>query len=193
MKTLADSISKYSKINHTILEEITNQFHPFSLEKKEYLIKAGEVAKSLVYIKAGYIRMFHSDIDGNETTVWIGSNDKFITAISSFVFQRPSFWNIEAITDCELLIIKRESHFHLCKKYREWLDFENFLLSQALASLEYRMFVQMNLSAQERYLEFFKKGPGIFNQVPSKHLASYLGMSPETLSRLRKNEHSYLD
>ncbi|RKN81143.1 Crp/Fnr family transcriptional regulator [Ulvibacterium marinum] len=175
----------HSHMDKNVKNEILAQFNPLKLKNKELLVKSGEIAMSMIYIDSGYLRMFNTDRDGNEATVWIGSNGKFITAISSFVFQKPSFWNIEAITDSQVHIIHRDKHFHLCKKYREWLDFENFLLSKTLAALEYRMFVQMNLSAQKRYDEFFKGNPSVFNQIPSKYIASFLGMSPETLSRVR--------
>ncbi|MEM7486089.1 MAG: Crp/Fnr family transcriptional regulator [Bacteroidota bacterium] len=188
MTALIESLSLFSNIDDSILDEIVLEFDKVSLKRKECLVNAGEIAGVLAYIDSGYIRMFNIDVDGNETTVWIGSNGKFITDISSFVFKKPSFWNIEALTDCQLRIIKRDSHFQLCKKYREWLDFENFLLSKALVSLEYRMFVQMNLSAEERYKEFFKKNSLFFNDISLKHIASFLGMSAETLSRLRKNK-----
>lgn len=188
LKTLAESISKYSNIDTVLLAEIIDQFSARSVTKKEYLVKAGEMTKALIFIASGHVRMFNTDKEGNETTMWIGSKGQFITAISSFVFQQPSFWNIAAITDCQVHIIGREKHFELCKQHRDWLDFENVLLSKNLAALEYHMFAQMNLSAEARYRALFKKKSSIFNHVPGKYIASFLGMSPETLSRLRKNE-----
>ncbi len=168
------------------MAEIATNFESQFLSRKTQWIKAGELAQQLALIETGHMRMYRLE-NGKDKTVWIGGPGKFITSISSFVDRRPGLWNIETLTDCRVHIIKRDSHFHLCKQFQEWLEFENLLLSKAIGALEYRNYELINLKATERYLSLFSKNPSLFLDVPAKYIASLLGISEETLSRLRKN------
>ena len=190
MRFLTQTLSSQIKIPEATLAQITAAFQENQLPRKTQLVAAGEIARQLVCIETGYLRMYRID-EGKETTVWIGGSGRFITSISSFVDQRPSAWSIESLTDCKIHAIKRDSHFELCERYREWLDFENLLLAKALSALEYRTFELMKLKAEARYQTFFRKHPDMFLHIPSKYIASLLGLSEETLSRLKKKDRAF--
>lgn len=189
MSFLTDTLRKHVSVSKQSLTEISCSFTERKLSRKAQWVHAGDVSRELALIETGYLRMYRLD-EGKDTTIWIGSSGKFVTSLSSFVDQRPSLWNIEALTDSKLHIIKRDSHFRLCEQFREWLEFENVLLSKALAALEYRNFELQKLSAENRYLSLFQKCPSMFLDVPAKYIASLLGISEETLSRLRKNRRN---
>ncbi len=189
MSFLADTLRKFVAVQESALTEISNCFETKSLTRKTKWVRAGELSLELALIETGYLRMYRID-EGKETTVWIGGSGKFITSLSSFVDQRPSVWNIEALSDCQLHIIKRDSHFRLCAQFREWLEFENLLLTKAISALEFRNYELQKLKAEDRYLALFEKTPAIFLEVPAKYIASLLGISEETLSRLRKNHRN---
>lgn len=186
MSFLSNTLLKYVKLQPKELQEISSHFEERPLPKKQRLITAGELTNYLALIESGYMRMYRLE-DGKETTVWIGGAGKFITSVTSFIDQRPGIWTIEAITDCQLHVIKRDSHFMLCDRYREWLAFENLLLSKAVSALEYRTYELLTWKAEDRYQALFSKHPSLFLDVPAKHIASLLGLTEETLSRLRKN------
>ncbi len=142
----------------------------------------------MAFIESGYLRMFDL-IDGKEITFWIGSNGKFITSLSSFVFETPNFWNIQAVTDCTLHVIDRDTHSKLCKTQPKWLEFDNILLAHSFALLEQKMLSQLHTTSQQRFNTLFKEHPQLFNHVPLQYIASMLGITPETLSRLRQHSN----
>ena len=187
MNFLSQTIQSQVKISPDILQEIVSHFERVEVPRKAKLVQAGEVAQKLACIEKGYLRMYKIDPEGNETTIWIGGPGKFITSISSFIHQKPSLWNIEALTPGEVYLIKRDSHFQLCEFYREWLDFENLLLSKALDALEFRTYELMSLKAEDRLRLLFERNPQLLLDVPAKYIASLLGITEETMSRLKKN------
>lgn len=139
----------------------------------------------MAFIESGYMRMY--DIaDGKEITLWIGSTGKFMTSLSSFVFQTSNNWNIQAITDCKLYVINRENHFNLNRIEPKWLEFDNFLLANSFALLEKKMFTQLHTTAKQRFHSLLDEDPELFKNVPLQYISSMLGITPESLSRLRK-------
>ncbi len=189
MKQLEACILEHVSIEKNKLQQITSKFTPRKLKKGSYLLKAGARCQELVFIKEGYLRMYDF-ADGKEITFWIGSTGSFLTSLSSFIFQTPNFWNIQAITDCEILVINRKDHFDLLKKYPQWMEVDNLILAKAFALLEQSMFSQLHTTAQQRYQSLLERNPNIFKFVPLQYIASMLGITPETLSRLRKNKAS---
>lgn len=186
MEQLKNCITNQINIDKKSLESIVSSFEIKTIKKGDYFLKSGGICRKMAFIQSGYLRMY--DIaDGKEITFWIGSNGKFITSLSSFIFETENFWNIHAVTDCEILVISREKHFELCKQQPKWLEFDNLLLARSFALLEKSMFSQLHTTAQQRFENLLKVEPALFNHVPLQHIASMLGITPESLSRLRKN------
>lgn len=186
MEQLRNCINNQIQIDKESLESIVSSFEVKTIKKGEFFLRSGRICRKMAFIKSGYLRMY--DIaDGKEITFWIGSNGKFITSLSSFIFETENFWNIQAVTDCEILVISKEKHFELCKQQPKWLEFDNLLLAHSFALLEKSMFSQLHTTAQQRFENLLKEEPALFNHVPLQHIASMLGITPESLSRLRKN------
>ncbi|MFV1450445.1 Crp/Fnr family transcriptional regulator [Maribacter sp. HS] len=186
MEQLRNCISNQIKIDKESLESIVSAFDIQTIKKGEFFIKSGRICQEMAFIQSGYLRMY--DIaDGKEITFWIGSNGKFITSLSSFIFKSENFWNIQAVTDCTIFVIKRQKHFELCKQQPKWLEFDNLLLAHSFALLEKSMFSQLHTTAQQRFENLLNDEPALFNHVPLQYIASMLGITPESLSRLRKN------
>ncbi len=186
MKLLEDCITKQVSMDKESLERVLSKFEKVEIKKNEYVLQSGKVCREMAFIATGYLRMY--DIaDGKEISFWIGSSGKFITSVSSFVFQTPNFWNIQAITDCTLYVISREKHMELCKTEPKWLEFDNLLLAHSFALLEKSMFSQLHTTAKERFENLMEEEPELFQYVPLHYIASMIGIAPESLSRLRKN------
>jgi len=185
MKLLKDCISSQITINETSLDNIISNFKPLKLSKGEYFLKAGKSCNQMAFIASGYLRMYDL-VDGKEITFWIGSEGKFITSLSSFVFETSNIWNIQAITDCELYIINRKDHFVLSRQEPKWLEFDNKLLAYSFALLEKSMFSQLHTTAKQRYDNLLNEDPDLFKNVPLQYIASMIGITPESLSRLRR-------
>ena len=186
MKQLRNCISNQVTIESKALDTILSAFEPQELSKGQFFLRSGNICRQMAFIESGYLRMYNV-ADGKEITFWIGSSGKFITSLSSFVFQTSNFWNIQAVTDCQLYVISRDKHFELGKTQPKWLEFDNLLLAHSFALLEQSMFAQLHTTAKQRYEKLMQDDPTLFNQVPLQYIASMLGITPETLSRLRNN------
>lgn len=172
-------------MDHTALRHTLESFETITLKKGEHLLESGKICQNMAFIKTGFLRMY-SLADGNEITLWIGSKGKFITSVSSFVFQTSNFWNIQAVRDSELHIITREKHLKLCDTNPKWLEFDNLLLAHSFALLEKSLFQKLYTTAQQRLEALMKEEPTLFNHVPLQYIASMLGITPVSLSRLRR-------
>ncbi len=186
MEQLKNCIASQVDIDKKSLESILSYFEVEIIKKGDYFLKSGQRCRKMAFIESGYFRMY--DVaDGKEITLWIGSSGKFITSVSSFVFEDENYWNIQALTDCRILVISRESHFALCKEQVKWLEFDNTLLARSFALLEKRMFAHLHTTAQQRFEQLLEEEPELFNSVPLHYIAAMLGITAESLSRLRKN------
>ena len=186
MKELQTCIAEHIQIHPDDMALILSRFQPKTLKKGDFLLKSRSICREMAFVRSGYLRTYDL-VDGKEITIWIASTGSFITSLTSFIYEKINYWNIQAITDCELMVINRKDHFDLLQKNNKWLEFDNFLLTQAFTILERNMFAQLHTTSRERYEALFQENPEIFNHVPLQYIASMLGITPETMSRLRKN------
>jgi CRP/FNR family transcriptional regulator, anaerobic regulatory protein len=176
-----------SNVSVTIEEAkvISTYFRTTLLKKGDYFVKAGRYCERLSFIKSGHIRVFVEATD-REVTQWIAPPGYFITDLSSFVSRTVAKWNMQALTDCEILEISRDGYDQLGKEVPVWKDLDRLFIVKCFGMLEARIFNHLYMSTEERFSELMKTQPELFNIVPLQYLASMLGMTPETLSRLRK-------
>ncbi len=167
------------------MDDILSVFETKEIAKGDYFLKSGNTCRQMAFIESGYMRMYNI-VEGKEITFWIGSEGKFITSLSSFIFESNNNWNIQAVTDCKLHVIGRENHFKLSQTQPKWLEFDNRLLAHSFALLEKSMFSQLHTTAKQRFHNLLSEEPHLFKNVPLQYIASMLGIAPESLSRLRK-------
>lgn len=167
------------------LAAIASCFVPNEVRKGDYLLKQGRICNQLSFIHSGLIRIYAIKGD-KEVTQWISTPGYFVTDLASFTFSTPARWNIQALTDCELYTIDRESYNKLGEAVPQWHQLEKLFIAKCFIILEERVNSHLFMTAEERYQQLVAKQPELFNQVPLQFLASMLGMTPETLSRLRK-------
>ena len=109
-----------------------------------------------------------------------------MTDIASFLFRNPSRFNIHALTDTRLYTIEHEQYIGMGKLMPKWNEFEKLFIAKCFVMIENRVFDLISKPAEERYQQLFDQNRELFNQVPLQYLASMLGMTPETFSRIRK-------
>ena len=172
-------------VAHDDVGKVTTFFKKETLKQGDFFARAGRFADKLSFIQSGIIRMY-ANLKDKEITQWIATSGGFVVDLYSFIAQTEARWNMHALTDCQLYTINRRDYEQLKKTVPNWIEHENLLLIQSFAFMEHRIFSHLSMTAEERYNELFKQKPELFNQVQLQYLATMLGMTPETLSRLRK-------
>jgi CRP/FNR family transcriptional regulator, anaerobic regulatory protein len=171
------------------LRAVSNLFKKQELKKGEFLLQMGVPANKMSFIRSGILRVFAIE-DGHEVTQWISTPGNFVTDLSSFIFEGGSRWNIQALTDSTLFTISKTDYTEIVKKVPRWHELEKLFIVKCFTFLENRVYTHLSRTAEERYILFFEQHPSLFNQVPLQYIASMLGMTPETFSRIRKKLQS---
>jgi len=172
-------------------EDIQEFFEPKEILKGEYFIKEGKYVKQMGFVEEGILREFLY-INGKDVTKWFSTKGYFAVDLSGFLFDQKAKVNYQAFTDTQILVLSKDNYNKISKVVPRWDKLEKMFLAKCFMVLEDRIVSHLALSAEERYDQFFAFNPQIFNQVPLIYIASLLGMTPETLSRIRKKrtEHT---
>ena len=179
--------SYFGVVEKDDLDKIVSFFKAKSVKKGDFLLTSGNRCNNLSFVHSGLLRMF-ATTETKEVTQWISTNGFFTGDLSSFIFGTPSHLSIQALADSEISTISKENYTQLGNLLPKWHEFEKLFIARCFITLEQRIFSHLSMSAEERYQAFFDQNPSLFNQVPLQYIASLLGMSPETFSRIRKKQ-----
>ncbi|MFD2969262.1 Crp/Fnr family transcriptional regulator [Sphingobacterium bambusae] len=156
-----------------------------SLRRDAFLSVAGVVETNLFYICSGSLKISVID-ERDEHIIRFGYRDNFIMALDSFISEKPSEFYIQAIKKTELKIISKQNYLRFIHADDERKTLWDIALQQLLLQQLDREIDLLTISPKERYLRVLRRSPQLFQEIPNKYIASYLRMSPETLSRLKK-------
>lgn len=159
---------------------------PRTLKKGEFFITEHHTCKEVAFIKSGILRSYYTAANAEEYTYCLTFPNQFMTAYSSLITGNPTVENIQAMSDVDLLIIKKEVIDDLADSSINGLKLLKTIAEQQYLHLEKRVFMYQKDAAKARYLELFKSHPDYIKQIPVKYLASFLAITPRHLSRLRK-------
>jgi CRP-like cAMP-binding protein len=185
-------LSQYIKSNVGILgqsdlDRLVSLFQRVKIKKGDYLLHSGRLCDKLCFVRSGLLRCF-SFTKNKEITQWIFTKGYFATDLASLIFNTPARWSIQALTDTELYIISKENYTSLKSVIPKWTEVERLVLVKYFTNMEERIYCHLSMTAEERYNLFFDRNRELFNQAPLQYLASMLGMTPETLSRIRNKK-----
>ena len=189
MQQLQVYIKNYFGISNEKLNVVSDLFQPETIKKGAFYIKKDAYCQKLSFVRNGLFRMFANHED-KEITQWIAGPDYFVADLSSLIFETPATWNIQALTDCELYSISSENYRKIDRLVPEWPQLEKLFIAKCFITMEQRVFSLISKSAEQRYKDLLAMNGELINQVPLQYIASMLGMTPETLSRIRKNSIS---
>lgn len=156
------------------------------LRKRQYLLQEGEVCKAIAFINKGLLRSYFVDEKSNERIIQFAPEGWFISDLHSFISNEYSKLNIDAVENSELVLITQKAHPYLENIIPEFFKFNYLQYRGAYISLQKRLTDMFTLSAEEKYTKLLNIYPDIMQRVPQHMIASYLGLTPETLSRVRK-------
>ena len=167
-------------------EEIAGMFSPKEIKKNEFLSKEERIYNEYFFLENGFIRSFAYDTEGNDVTTNFYSTGQVVFEVSSFFNRTISRENFQALADCEGWYITYDQLNHLFHSMHEFRDFGRSILVKGFSSLKIRMLSMITETAEQRYDTLLKTNPEIFQHVALKHIASYLGITDTSLSRIRK-------
>lgn len=173
-------------IDHQIVQKITETFCDFSLNKNKILINKETISTKTYFLEKGFMRSYILNEDDQEVTTTIYSAPCFVNDFLSFFTQQPAKEIYQTLTDCvfwETSLEHVQSNFHTIPEFRE---FSRLLFVINHSKLNDRLIDMVSKKAETRYLNLLKQQPSIFQHVPLKIIASYLGITDSTLSRIRK-------
>jgi len=180
------NIQKHISLSDLELQYLRSLLVVRNVQKKTFIQKQGQFCKKLFFVELGSLRAFHLDNEGKESTIMFAVKDWWITDMDCFVNQKPALFAIETLEDSKLI----ELEFHKLEKlFQEIPKFERFfriLFQNAYIREQSRALQNISFSTKERYWEFVKKYPAIVEKVTQKQIASYLGVTPEFLSTIKK-------
>ncbi len=180
-----DNIEKYFTLSEVEKETILGLTQIKKLRKKEFLLQEGEVSKCSAFVLSGCLRSYFVDTNGFEHILQFAKEDWWITDMMSITTQTAANLNIDAIQDSELLILTRENQLELFEKCPKMEKYFRIITEKGMANIQTRLLENMSLPAVQRYKNLTKKYPKIVEKVPQKLIASFLGITPEFLSKLR--------
>jgi CRP-like cAMP-binding protein len=162
-------------------------FVPRKLRKKQYLLQEGDVCKYVAFVEKGLLRSFTVDDKGHEHITQFAFEGWWIADQVSFLTGEPSEYNIEALEDCELLLLTKQAEDEMLEKIPKFERYFRILLQNNLIATQKRLASSLSQTAEERYNELISVCPDTLpKRLPQHMLASFLGISPETFSRIRK-------
>ena len=182
---LKKRIGALSPLTEEEWQEFSSKWKRKSALKNEYLLKPGRIENYFYFMGKGVIRVF-GEKDDEEINIGFTYDNEYSGVYDSFLAQTPAELYLQAITDCDMI---RISYVDLMEQFDKYKSIERWgrkFNGEMLVSVSRRQVEARSFSAEEKYKRLVENSPHIFQLVPQKYLASYLGMTPETLSRLRK-------
>ncbi|MFZ6052061.1 Crp/Fnr family transcriptional regulator [Halocola ammonii] len=183
---LKEFLTTNLEIDESDISSILQNCRTKLFKKDAYLIRRGELCKHTFFVEKGLLRQFSIDEKGKEHILSFAPENWFVTDRESAYFNQPSAFFIQAQEDSQVTMIDEDLIQRLAQKIPKFIDFNNRLLHNHIRHLQNRINLLLSADAEYRYLQFIAMYPDILLRVPQTMVASYLGITPESLSRVRK-------
>ncbi len=174
-------------INNDALHALLVRSKKITFQRNEIVIETGKTCNYIFFIRKGMLRSFYYDRKGKDITNWFANEDMIITAAQSFFRREPSFLRIEAIEDTVVRAISYDQLEEVFKKYQSLERFGRLVMTEIMMAVGKKAIYLQVKSADERYHELIKTHPDIFQRAKLGHIAGYLGITQQSLSRIRAN------
>ncbi len=185
-EALKDFIRSVYPMHEHEADTIVDHFSEKEYAKNDYFLAEGHVNRNYAFLEKGFMRAYAHDVDGNEVTTAFYGEHQVVCELSSFFKRIPSEENIQALTNCTVYYItfdELQVVFHAMPHFRE---FGRLVLVNAYTNLKQRMYTMLKNTAEERYANLVRTNPKVFQHAPLKYIATYLGITDTSLSRIRK-------
>ncbi|MEN8186788.1 MAG: Crp/Fnr family transcriptional regulator [Bacteroidota bacterium] len=186
---LSDFIPDFDLFSFLTKEEMEysrNFFKRTKLKKGDFLSKEGDICKKIAIVRSGILRSFYNK-DDEQLTTYFNIEGTIATALRSYLKEVPAYENMQAVTDVEIFYIEKKDMNKLFEDIPAWNKIVRIAMETLYVKMEERSISLQYNTAKERYLNFLVEFPNLANRIPLQYIASFLGITPETLSRIRKS------
>lgn len=180
-----DNIQKYISLTNEEKALILQVVQKKKLSRRDFFLQEGEICKSFAFVLSGCLRSYFIDSNGFEHILQFAIEDWWITDMMSLTTQSPANLYIDVIQDSELLVLTKENQLELFEKCPKMEKYFRIIIEKGMANIQSRLLENMSLPAIDRYKNLTKKYPQMVEKTPQKYIASFLGITPEFLSKLR--------
>lgn len=175
------------KVDEKLILDILNHCKVQMVKKNQFLLREGEICEHTFFVEKGLLRQFGIDDKGKEHILQFAPENWFMMDRESAYFNQPAKYFIQALEDTQVVLLDENFILQLSQTIPSFVEFNNRLLHSHISSQVKRIYQLLSASAEERYLDFINIFPDLLLRVPQLMVASYLGITPESLSRVRKD------
>ena len=184
---LKNSLEEHVSLTKEEWEYFKNYFRPKRMLKRQFLLQEGDVCRELAFVEKGSLYSYSVNSAGNKHVIRFAFEGWWMANLHSFFTEQPTRLNIEILENSELLMLDRKNHDKLLEELPAYERYNRIILQNAYVALQRRVENALGLTAEEKYDRLIEESPAFLNRVPLNLVASYMGVSPETLSRVRAN------
>lgn len=184
--TLKTFLTSNTDLDQASVDELTAKCKSQTVKKGDFLLRQGEICRHTFYVQQGLLRYYSIDDKGKEHLLQFAPESWFVSNRESVYFHQPSQYFIQALEESTITLIDEEFITALSLENKSFLQFNHKLLHNHIRQLQNRINLLLSATAEERYLQFVAIYPDLLLRVPQWMVASYLGITPESLSRVRK-------
>ncbi len=185
---ILSNVAKHIQLTDEEVKFFTSILRPRKIRKRQFLLQAGDINYTENFVTKGVLRAYTVDATGDEHIAMFGLEGWWISDLYSFLTGTPATQYIDALEDSEVFSIEKQDLERLCDVVPKFNRFFFKLLQNAFVAHQRRILNANSMTAEEQYLDFVKRYPAIEQRVPQHQIASYLGLSPETISRIRRQQ-----
>ena len=186
MEKLKTYLQTFAPISDKEFKEVKSNFYIIHLKKGDFFVQQGKICRQIAFINRGSLRTFYFNDKAEEITHCFRTEETFVSSYKSFILQKPSFLSIIALEECELFVIDFDNLQKLYNTSMTWQRIGRLQAERRYIEMEEYASVLNNEAAKEKYLRLLNEQPEVLQKANVKHIASYLGVTRRTLSRIRQ-------
>lgn len=186
MQSLLETVSSIGKVSDVLKADLNEKLIHENFKKKDIILEQGKICNKLYFVTKGLLRAYYM-VDGKDVSSFFMDEGDFVISVLSFFKRQASYESIEALEDTETTALHFDDLKELYHRHVEFNVIGRLLTEQYYCLSEERLIGLRSKRASDRFEFLVDSRPGLLNRVPAKHLASYLGIAPETFSRMRAN------
>lgn len=187
MEKLIKYLLQFGQLNEQQIELIKSKVKERHLKKDEYFSEAGKIPNEVMFLLEGVLRVCYYNSKGDEITKFFVDENHLAADLHNYSYKTPSSEYVQAITDCKMLVFTREVMEELSSTIIIWDDIISKVVQKGLMEKIGKLSPMLAEDAATRYREFLNRFPGLINRIPLSYVASFLGITQSSLSRIRRN------